>query len=84
MSIWQTRHPILKGMALCLVAYASAGCAQVSWGRLGADRAAPRTLPIRDNSVKPAIDSAKPADATRDSEDRHPSRWRQKLRVRYL
>jgi hypothetical protein len=75
------RH-LVKGLAVCTLAYASTGCAQVS-NRFWADRIQPARTPTGIDRQKPASDISKPADATGDSEDRHPSRWRQKLRVRY-
>ena len=82
MDIRRNLRHLLKGLALCTVAYASTGCAQMS-NRFWVDRTQPARTPAGVERHKPASDVSKPADVTDDSQDRHPSRWRQKLRVRY-
>ncbi len=72
----------LERLSFCLAAGGTTGCAGVA-NRWWVDPAPPAGMPTQVEQGRPMNDNAKPADAADDSEDRHPSRWRQKLRVRY-
>lgn len=82
MNLAKTLRRALKNLSLCLAAGGSAGCSGIAH-RWWVDPASPTRMPTQVERTRPATDNAKPSDTVDDSDDRHPSRWRQKLRVRY-
>jgi hypothetical protein len=47
------------------------------------DPASPAGMPAQMEPFRPPDEQAKPIDASQESDERHPSRWRQKLKTRY-
>lgn len=72
----------LESLSFCLAAGGTTGCSGITH-RWWPSPASPAGMPTRIERTNPATENVKPDDAVEDSDDRHPSRWRQKLRVRY-
>ena len=79
----------VSSVLLCLLLYwgliGLSGCASAPFD-LGIESTLTPSAPVvpaNAPEAEPTTPDAKPVDAEEDSDDRHPSRWRKKLRAKY-